>query len=113
MGLRNDATVERFIAWWSRRCYDKCIDDVRQGLFVDQRWLDLVPGLFDGVHILRHAGYNVGHWGLTHRRVEAHEGGMRVNGSRWPFSISAVSTWRGRRSSRSTRTGSRSTTCRR
>ena len=80
MGLRNDATVERFIAWWSRRCYDKCIDDIRQGLFVDQRWLDLVPGMFDGVHILRHAGYNVGHWGLTHRRVEAHEGGMRVNG---------------------------------
>jgi len=80
LGLRNDATVERFIDWWSRRVYDKCIADVQQGLFVDQRWLDLVPGLFESVHILRDAGYNVGHWGLTHRKLEPREDGIRVNG---------------------------------
>ncbi len=85
LGLRNDAAVARFIDWWSQRCYDKCIEDVRQGLFVDQRWLDLVPGLFAGVHILRHAGYNVGHWGLTHRKLEADERGFRVNGEPLAF----------------------------
>lgn len=80
LGVRKDATTERFMNWWSRRVYDKCIADPRLGLFVDQRWLDLVPGLFDGVCILRHAGYNFGHWGLTHRDLEIqNDGQMRVN----------------------------------
>lgn len=85
LGLRNGPDTERFLAWWSGRIYDKCIRDTRQGLFVDQRWLDLVPGLFDGVHILRNPAYNVGHWGLTHRQVEAHEDGARVDGASLAF----------------------------
>src|SRR6185503_13332941 len=75
-----DANTEGFLEWWSRRVFDKCIADTQQGLFVDQRWLDLVPGLFEGVHILRNTAYNVGHWGLTHRRLERHQDGIRVNG---------------------------------
>lgn len=80
VGVRNDANTEGFLEWWSRRVFDKCIAATQQGLFVDQRWLDLVPGLFEGVHILRNTAYNVGHWGLTHRRLERHEDGIRVNG---------------------------------
>src|SRR5262245_47138143 len=80
VGLRKDAGAERFLAWWSDRVYDKCLRDTRQGLFLDQRWLDLVPGLFDGVHVLRDPGYNLGHWGLTHRRLEPAADGVRVNG---------------------------------
>lgn len=85
LGLRNDAHTGRFLDWWSQRVYDKCIRDTRQGLFVDQRWLDLVPGLFEGVHILREAAYNLGHWGLTHRRLEPYDGGVRVNGAPLAF----------------------------
>ena len=33
----------------------------------DQRWLDLVPALFDDVHIVRDAGCNVAHWNLPER----------------------------------------------
>jgi len=85
LGLRNDAQVAGFLDWWSRRCHDFCVDDVRQGLFVDQRWLDLVPGLFADVAILRHPGYNVGHWGLPHRTLTAEDGGFRVNGQPLAF----------------------------
>jgi len=42
LGLRNDATVSSFLDWWSQRVFDKSIADPAQGLFVDQRWLDLV-----------------------------------------------------------------------
>lgn len=85
LGLRHDVNATRFLEWWSDRIYDKCIRDTRQGLFVDQRWLDLVPGLFEGVHVLRNPAYNVGHWGLTHRRVEAGLGGPSVNGEPLAF----------------------------
>src|SRR6185295_15204854 len=80
LGLRNDATAGRFLEWWSRRVYDKCIRDTSQGLFVDQRWLDLVPGLFEGVHIHRSGAYNVGHWRLTHLRAEPGAGGLVTDG---------------------------------
>ena len=85
LGVRNDANAARFLEWWSARVYDKCIADPRQGLFVDQRWLDLVPGMFDGVEILRHPGYNLGHWGLPHRRVESIGGAVQVNGAALAF----------------------------
>jgi glycosyltransferase involved in cell wall biosynthesis len=80
LGLRNDAPARAFVEWWGRRCYDKCVSDVEHGLFVDQKWLDLVPGLFDGVRVLRNPAYNLGHWGLTHRRLEADGEVLRVDG---------------------------------
>lgn len=53
-----------FLAWWSQRLEHECYVDMDSGIFVDQKWLDLVPSLFPQAHILRHSGYNVGHWSL-------------------------------------------------
>ena len=80
IGVRNHSAAIRFVAWWSQRVYTGCIADPRIGLFVDQRWLDLVPGMFHGVHIIRHPGYNVGHWSLSHRTFETGGGSVLVNG---------------------------------
>ncbi len=80
LALRNDATVGRFLDWWARRLYDRCIVEPAAGLFVDQRWIDLVPGMFDGVHVLRHPGYNVAYWNLLHRRLEIDGDDIRANG---------------------------------
>ncbi len=38
--------------------------------FTDQRWCDLVPSLFDRVHIERDPGYNVASWNLSTRRIQ-------------------------------------------
>jgi hypothetical protein len=43
VGVRNDPVAKRFLDWWSSQVYDRCIADPEIGLFVDQRWLDLVP----------------------------------------------------------------------
>jgi hypothetical protein len=81
LGLRNGPAAAGFVDWWAARCYDRCVSDVENGLFVDQKWLDLVPGLFDGVHVLRNPAYNLGHWGLTHRRLEADGDRLLVGGA--------------------------------
>ncbi len=71
--------------WWHRRVYDRCIVDIPKGLFVDQKWIDLVPSLFAGVHLLKDPGYNVAYWNL-HGRTITLDGGdgearaVRVNG---------------------------------
>lgn len=63
--VRNDSTTRAFIDWWQAMCRRQCIVDLANSLFVDQKWLGLVPGLFEGVHLLRHRGYNTGHWSLS------------------------------------------------
>jgi glycosyltransferase involved in cell wall biosynthesis len=69
LGLAAGELTRRFLAWWKERTYDRCVIDFHRGLFVDQRWVDLVPGLFPDVEILTDPGYNVAYWNLHARTV--------------------------------------------
>lgn len=72
----------RFAKWWNDRLLAYCHDDIPGGLFVDQRWCDLVPALFDRVGIVRDPGYNVASWNLSRRRVSIErDGRIYVNKS--------------------------------
>jgi hypothetical protein len=46
----------------------------------EQRWLDLAPGLFEGVHLLRDPAYNVGHWNLPERVIAVEGDTVLVDG---------------------------------
>jgi hypothetical protein len=70
IALRRSEPAQALLRWWSERCYDGCFVDIEAGHFVDQRWIDLVPGLFEGVHVLRDPGYNVAYWNLHERKVK-------------------------------------------
>jgi glycosyltransferase involved in cell wall biosynthesis len=71
----NDSTTTRnMLRWWSRKLEFQAASDVAKGLFTDQKWMDLVPGMFDGVAILRNAGYNVAYWNLAHRPISRNQG---------------------------------------
>lgn len=72
---------EDFIGWWQSRLETRCVAEVERGLFVDQKWLDLAPGLFPGVAVLRHDGWNVAYWNLRQRIVGNGAGGLTVNGA--------------------------------
>ncbi|HUP25279.1 MAG TPA: glycosyltransferase [Thermoanaerobaculia bacterium] len=81
IGLAASEETLRLLDWWHRRVYELCVVDIARGLFVDQKWIDLVPGLFQGVRVLAHPGHNVAYWNLHGRRVErARDGGFTVNG---------------------------------
>lgn len=67
--LRNSLNSLDFVKWWQGKLLRECVVDHDRGIFVDQSWIDLVPGLFDRVAILRHPGYNVAYWNLAQRKV--------------------------------------------
>jgi hypothetical protein len=72
----------RFAGWWNDRLLEFCYDDIPLGLFVDQKWCDHVPALFDKVRILRDPGCNVASWNLSQRQVEVGQDGViSVNGA--------------------------------
>jgi len=79
LGLRNGLESRRLLRWWSGKLYHHCLVSIEKNLFVDQRWMDLVPALFEGVRILREPGYNVAYWNL-HERAVAWTDPFTVNG---------------------------------
>lgn len=66
--------ADRLIQWWAERLEFGAFSDVAAGLFTDQKWVDLVPGLFPDVCILRDEGYNLAYWNLSQRPVSQHAG---------------------------------------
>jgi hypothetical protein len=80
IGVRRGEETNRILSWWERRCLDSGFSEGRTGLFVDQKWMNLAPGLFNGVSILKHPGCNMAYWNL-HERIlnQTAEGGYVVN----------------------------------
>lgn len=69
LAVRADPTGRAFAEWWAGRLAEMCYDEPAEGLFVDQKWCDLIPCLFERVAILRDRGLNVASWNLSRRRV--------------------------------------------
>lgn len=74
--IRNTSNCLAFLAWWQTKLIRDCIVAHDRGLFVDQSWIDLVPGMFHDVAILRDPGYNVAYWNLPQRMVTVGESGQ-------------------------------------
>lgn len=80
IGLRKPATSEQFISWWCDRTYHLCYDELQNGLFVDQLWINLVPLFFKKVKISGHLGLNMAPWNLHERNVTSKPGNpIRLN----------------------------------
>ncbi len=80
IALRNSVETMRFLRWWGERLRDGCRVDVAHGLFVDQKWVDLVPGLFNHTSILRDETYDVAYWNLHARPIQKSGDRFLVNG---------------------------------
>lgn len=67
VAIADDPEGRRFANWWDDRLRDWCHDRLDIGVFVDQKWCNLVPCFFDDVKVLRDPGYNVASWNLSQR----------------------------------------------
>lgn len=81
IAVANDSEGNRFADWWADRLHDYCHDRTEIGIFVDQKWCNLVPCFFDRVKVLRDPGYNVASWNLSQRKIAFDSAGnLNVNG---------------------------------
>lgn len=69
LALGNTQQANAFIQWWEEKLEYGAVSDPARGLFTDQKWVDLAPGMFQGFSILHNPGYNVAYWNLPHRPV--------------------------------------------
>ena len=81
LALRRSNSSARFLDWWGEHLKRECLVKTEEGIFVDQKFCDLVPCFFDEVFLLKHVGYNAAYWNLHERRIEFRSGGWWVNES--------------------------------
>jgi len=86
LGVANTKVSKDFVGWWGKRTYHFCKDDITNGFFTDQKWIDLVPALFDGVKIIRSSRHNVASWNMPIRKLTKSESGnYLVDGKKLGF----------------------------
>lgn len=68
------------LRWWRARCIEWCYDRVEGDRFADQRYLDRLPELFGGVHIIEHLGANLAPWNFADVRLECRDKAVEIEG---------------------------------
>jgi hypothetical protein len=76
--------ARKFIDWWAERLYLFCYDDKANGIFTDQKWIDLAPSFFD-VEIFKHRGYDFAPWSLLDCGMTEEGGEILIKGDKLRF----------------------------
>jgi hypothetical protein len=81
------ADAKRLLEWWGDRTFNFGYDDIKNGLFVDQLWMNFAPIFFSDVLVSLDKGLNMGPWNLHERRIQKEDGNevLLHNGERLKF----------------------------
>jgi len=85
LAVRNTRAVKDFMEWWHRRLVSDCRIDLSEGLFVDQKWADLLPSFIQKTFVCHHSGYNVAYWNLMQRVITRSGNKWYANGEKLRF----------------------------
>lgn len=80
LAVDNSEASITFLHWWGRRLRFYCLNQQEKGLFVDQKFIDLLPIFWEKVKILRDSNLNVAYWNLWQRKLEKTTAGWQVDG---------------------------------
>lgn len=69
IGVAATADGRAFADWWADRVYRFCREDIPNGLYTDQRWVEFAAAYFDRVAVLRSPTLNAAPWNLAQRQV--------------------------------------------
>ncbi|MDP2903509.1 MAG: glycosyltransferase [Methylovulum sp.] len=105
IGLKQGKSTRQLLDWWMTKLYRDCVVDIQNGLFVDQKWIDLIPGFFPDHKIIYHPGYNTAYWNLHERMISRENTHWMIDGQPLcffhfsgyvPFAPNALSKHQGR-----------------
>ena len=86
IALKRGLTADRLLSWWSEKLFLDCVVDIPRGLFVDQKWLDLVPSFFPSHAIIYDPTCNIAYWNLHERTLSVNgDGHYTVDGAPLTF----------------------------
>lgn len=80
IAAKNTKNANDVIGFWRHRLSRYSLKEHSRGLWTDQKWFNLVPIYFDGVHIVRHPGCNTASWNIAHREISVVGGRHMADG---------------------------------
>jgi glycosyltransferase involved in cell wall biosynthesis len=78
--MRDTARIRFLLDWWDGKLRTQCLEDVRTGVFTDQKWMNHAPVLVPDTAVLRHVGYNAAYWNLHERTPCLRDGRWQIEG---------------------------------
>ena len=79
IGINASDNAKSFLQWWKPKLYNRCVVDLLNGYFVDQKFVDFVPIFFKNFLVERDPGYNVAYWNLHSRQLSKENGAWKCN----------------------------------
>lgn len=79
LAIKNTVNSRRMLSWWSMRLTTKGFNDVKNGMFTDQLWINFVPVFFERVKVFINPGYNMAYWNLSERVITEIDNAFLVN----------------------------------
>lgn len=67
------------LRWWANACHFMMGNNISIGVHDDQRYLDIVPVLFETTKIIRHRGCNIGSWNYKESSRSEVNGEVLIN----------------------------------
>jgi GT2 family glycosyltransferase len=71
--------VDALLSWWEERLRTGSRLDPTHAMVFDQRWTDLMPGMFASVGLCRDPGVNAGYWRAATSYFEQGDGGVLID----------------------------------
>ena len=81
LGVSRSEETTELLSWWARRLRYQCINAQAEGIFVDQKFMDLIPGFTDNAVISHDTTLNVAYWNLAQRELAQTGDGWTVDGA--------------------------------
>lgn len=91
LALNRSQTSLSFLDWYTDRLSEFCFNDMENGLFTDQKWVDLAPCFFD-VLVYKNPGFNLAPWNLSQRSINK-DGSGRYFVDNYPLVFVHFSGW--------------------
>lgn len=66
--------------WWANVCIYKCTKSYIQGMFDDQKYLDMMPVVEPKTKVIAHKGCNVAYWNIKEARREKVNNQVMIDG---------------------------------
>ncbi|MEO1043414.1 MAG: glycosyltransferase [Pseudomonadota bacterium] len=65
----NAPETRQLLAWWAEHLRTRCLVDLANGMFVDQKFMDYAPAFVGATMLLHDPGYNAAYWNLHERSI--------------------------------------------
>lgn len=80
VAFRNNDNGKNALSWWRRKCEELCPATPTNGVYADQKYLEFLPGLFQGTFESSHKGLNAGPWNILGEKVYLDRGKILIDG---------------------------------